>query len=1039
MPCHPVLVPVWCQVPRWVLSWGVFFGFVAQGHEGCERVTHPFVMQPHGGGGLLGPGAANADLVEDIYPITGKVVSVGPGPGEFVLALEGHSKWLPLGPGVTAMNLDLREGNPGAGAGAGAGGRPLTFATRAIARHYVGGVYGGGGGGPLHVRVTLDLAVAPAADWSDRPDIAEEDARAAMADLAVAVQAPGALATLRGLTQNIMKPPCEQTPCEVLETLAEFVGAWGHLDGQPMEPGQCYHILQAGCLSEDGGLALGPGSPREALQTAAHVLFKLLSDLEARGRECDVFGDATGQAMVRTDNLRRTLLRVTLSLAAAECLANLGEAMSPEYDVTLPNFQGYSVVGRKPVSAKVKPKIEMTDYLLQYCAQRRLRHQGTMVFAEQCVPLAVDLRWRGAQCWAPGCTVAGPEVMFAPVVPGTRSTPVQGHRLCLEHAALQLAADPGAPIVNAVFQTGATWGADEALRRTATAHRPRWLVATVPATCRTSTKTWVPEVGRGGGLNVRPRTCGDLVVEALDNRLTNRVMWETYIGADGAKQALERYLTDTRDYAFPIHEPLTVLFAFNNGMYSIEENRFCPYGGLPTAWQMHGAINFINEHFDPLWTVQPTEHLGVSGYDDITRTQGYRPDTIAFLDAFLGRLFFPAKKYDHWQQAIVFLGTAGSGKSSIARAVALLLRDQNVGNLPSNCEEQWAVATLTGKVCVMCTEMKQDFKLPNSVLQCMIAGDPVTVHEKFKTAYDVSSWETQLMLVGNVMPTAWYVDEGSPMQRRAMVFHANIKPSTQDPSIQARFFHNLGPFLVRTTRRYRELADRIRASQEAGGKTHPRDFMPDQVVAFNNAFKNETSTAAVFLDHLLGLGMYELGFRDDFTTGSVVDLTKDAELVEFFRYLKDARAAGGAGAGTPRFPTLDLPEALSLAVAAARVGQHHTLAGLEEYVQERRVPLRALKQVYTLWWKDSVSSTGGAGGRAKNAPDFNNILREIGLPVSKDLDAPHADSFVFGLAARSSGAMGGAPAGGGGGGGGPSMSIGGGNPGAHQGGYHFGD
>jgi hypothetical protein len=951
--------------------------------------------------------AAAADLVEDVYPITGTVMAVDG--HAFTVRLESHSKWLALGPGVVTMTMDVRSP---AGSS-----RPLSFVTTAMARqapHGHGHHYSqqqqqqqqqpplGGPQTPLVVRVEVDPAVAPTADWSDRPDLEDDEAMGLMVDLVAECRSPGALVTLRGLTQNVARPPCEQTPCELLETLSEFVGAWGLQEGRPMAPEHCYDILQAGCLEEDGAGRLGPASPREALQAAALVLYKLLSDMEAVGRACGVFGDGTGQAVARTNQLNLTLLRVSLALGSAECLANLREAMSPDYDISLPNCHGYSVVPRK--GTRKTPKVEMLEHLLDYCAVRGLRHQGDMVFAEQCVPPAVDLRWRGAACRAPGCGVEGPEVMFdavgPPGAPGVHAGP-----LCLDHAAAAI--QGGLQVVNVVFQTGATWGADDALRRTATAKRPRWLVNTYPASCRTPTKTWVPEVRRGMGLNTRPRTCGDLVVDALDVRQQNRVMWETYVSAGNARVALQDYLRETQDPKFPLHTPMTCLFAFNNGMYSIEENRFCPYGALPNRWATQGAINFVAEHFDPLWTRQPLDALGVPGYDDILRTQGYKPDTVAYLDAFLGRLLYPAKKYDHWQLAIVFLGTAGSGKSSVARAVAMLLRDQNVGNLPSNCEEQWAVATLTGKICVMCTEMKQDFRLPNSVLQTMIAGEPVTVHEKFKNAFDIESWESQLMLVGNVMPTAWYVDEGSPMQRRAMVFHANIKPSSQDPSIQARFYGNLGPFLVRISRRYMELVARVDASRDAGGKCHARDFMPDQVVAFNNAFKNETSTAAVFLDHLLS--MYDLGFRDDFAPGAVVDLTKDAQLVEFFKYMREARAAAGAGT-TPRFPQVDLPEALSLAVHAAAPGTLLTRQGLEEYVLEKRVPLRTLKNIYGSWWKESVAQTGGAGGRGGRAaaPDFNNILREIGLPVCVDMDGSPTERFVFGISVRAATGAGGA-------------------------------
>jgi hypothetical protein len=909
----------------------------------------------------------------------------------------------------------------------------------------------GVGGEALPGQHFIRVQHAKAATWTvdAEDDYASPEAEvAALTRAVVAARAVRARVLIRGIINEPGKPmkaPCEQTAAEILETLEQFRDAWtlaptlqdlDHDDAgggrhqqvvpPPLAPVTAFSILDTGITTDDGRPLLSESSTPEALEDAARVLYKLFSDVEVMGREYGILGHGTDLTILRTQDFHRTLLRVVLAYSSARAQVNLHASRAPDYDYKRVNFGGYSVVGAAAKKGgKVTDMVRMTDTLLHHCAVRRLRHCDNMVYVEQCVAPAADIRWGARACTAPGCTAVGPGVMYTAVG-------APAHTMwCFEHAA-EAIREGVDRVVNAMFQTGATWGASAEMRRTATARRPRWLLPHWTSATRTATKTWVPDMGRGSpsslapggggvpgadpaaiardlGANVRPRTCEDLVRDVLDCRLEQRENWETLVGNRTLPHQLQEYLAKTKDPAFPKHEPHPTLFAFNNGMYSIIENRFCSFDALPPEWELRGALNFLPEHFDPIWTVQPLDCLGVPGYDDITRTQGYAADTIAYLDAFLGRLLLPLSTFDTWQMALVFLGTAGSGKSTIARAVALLVREQNVGNLPSNCEEQWAVATLVGKVCVMCTEMKQDFRLPNSVLQCMIAGDPVTVHEKFKTAYEKSPWTTQVMLVGNVMPAAWYADEGNPMLRRAMIFNANVKPSTQDPSIQARFFENLGPFLVRISRRYRELVDRVKASEAAGDKCHVRDFMPAQVVAFHNAFKNETSTAAVFLDHILP--MYDLGFRDDGNASSSMDLVRDADLVQLFRFLREARAA--AAPNSPRFPTVLLNEAVKQAVdalqaqddddggpARGRGRQGLTQQGLRTYAVDMRVPFREIQALYTQWWKDTSVGAGLAGTRGKAAPNFQHMLSEIGLPVSVDMDHSPSEKFIFGLSRK---------------------------------------
>ena len=494
----------------------------------------------------------------------------------------------------------------------------------------------------------------------------------------------------------------------------------------------------------------------------------------------------------------------------------------------------------------------------------------------------------------------------------------------------------------------------------------------------------------------QPETTLDLVRRVLDRRMFDRDTWTMFMGQRGISEHLATHLAKSIDPAFPEHHPKTQLFAFANGLYSVTDNKFRPYDKVPSTWAGAGAINFISEFFDPLWTVQPLDTLAVPGYDDILRTQNYEADTVAFLDAFLGRQLFRLGVLDKWGLAPVLLGTAGSGKSTIAKALMMLVREQNVGQLPSNCEEQYAVASLVGKIMVMCTEMKEGFKLPLNVLQCMITGDPVSVHAKYKDVFDKSSWDSHVLMVGNVIPASWRADQGGAMERRAVVFRLDTKPATQDPTIQTRFFQNLGPFLVRITRTYKDLAARVNAAHEHG--RFIKDFVPRQVASFHAMFKSETSISAAFMDHLLS-SSFDIGFTNALPP---IVLTQDDQLMELYRYMRDAVVPSARG-NLPRFPGITFGQkVIELKVDEVVPGATMTQAQFQVKVKEMRVTLKDLNHNFTNWWKDT--KPGGPPGTSK-PPLLATILAELGLIKTTDaLHHPANEQFVFGIHRRANSA-----------------------------------
>jgi hypothetical protein len=829
-------------------------------------------------------------------------------------------------------------------------------------------------------------------------------------DMVPIVRVQHASVELVGLIDEPVRPPVEQSPVEILQTLVEYTTMYG--TGVPavgvgadepgdddggLEPLDCFQILDTGLSQQENPDGLGPKSTPAQIKDAITAIMNFMAKLEARGNQYGILGSGTNAAALRTTNFQRTLLRMQLAYGAALSIINLRAAQQSDYDVSRVNHGGYSVVAassvptmgpRGMVTPRVKPEVVLMDKVLQYCALNSLRHVKRVVYVEQRVPPSTNLRWRTAKCVE--CGKVSMSVMYA-----RRDT---RDLLCIRHALEAVEAGGHHNVENVVFQCAANHRGQDLSpeMRMATAGKPLWRVNPRQSATQTGTKTWVPDLrSPAAGEDVlgaeQPDSTADLVRRVLDRRMYDRNTWETYLGNKGMVEHLASHLAESSDPAFPHHTPKTLLFAFANGVYAVQEGVsgvFYTHDELPQSHGEAGAINFINEFFDPMWTVQPLDTLAVPGYDDILRTQNYTADSVAFLDALLGRQLFKAGVLDDWAVAPVLLGTAGSGKSTIAKALMMLVREQNVGLLPSNCEEQYAVASLVGKVMVMCTEMKEGFKLPLSVLLCMITGDPVSVHAKYKDVFDKSSWDSHVMLMGNVIPLSWLADPGGSMERRAMVFRLDTKPATQDPTIQNRFFQNLGPFLVRITRSYKELAVRVKEANRQG--KFFRNFMPRQVASFQAMFKSQTSVSAAFLDHLMQ--SYDVGF----VNVQPIALPQDEELMELFKYMREAVMPGG----TLRFPGLDFKqEVIQNQVQAAGLGRHMTLDQFQAAVKQFRVPFKQLEALFSQWWRDTNPAGRGAG--SAKVPSVVGTLDEIGLVVSTDASHhPASTRFVFGLRAR---------------------------------------
>lgn len=351
------------------------------------------------------------------------------------------------------------------------------------------------------------------------------------------------------------------------------------------------------------------------------------------------------------------------------------------------------------------------------------------------------------------------------------------------------------------------------------------------------TKAWRVRMKPDG----QPYTVSDWVHETV-NRTIHPELWFRLLTSYGSTSAAcVNYLTSTSDSCFPVVYPDPYYYSFQNGVLDIKRLVFYPL--RPKAGEQAPpdvcSANFIDAVCDPALLVMPAASITVPGYDDLLACQHYSREMVQWMDAFLGRLFFKVGEFERWEKLMVIKGWAATGKSTIAKAISILVGEMNVGFIATNCEEQWALANIYNKRMWMCLELKSGFKLPTGVMQSMVSGERVVVNIKNRTAFDVL-WSQQGLLVGNEIPITWTADVANALARRVTPFPFDIAPSTQDPFIATNLMKNIARMFVRCIRQYREKAQEVQ-------ERDVDQFLPKELKAATAAFKERSAPIQRFI------------------------------------------------------------------------------------------------------------------------------------------------------------------------------------------------
>jgi hypothetical protein len=663
-------------------------------------------------------------------------------------------------------------------------------------------------------------------------------------------------------------------------------------------------------VTDDDGTALVMVKAWESCQRSMTVI-------KEKCLEFGVIGNATALCK-QNEKILGEILTIQSRLFEAEYTrrayeaAAKGAAASDSYVSTLFSFQADDADDKKSCFT------ELVNHFLRMAGRANLRHKGTTVYEQlyttvyQWKPLPDNKR----------CDHCTEYACFAGDVSEPRAR-------CLKH---RRSTDVDCRLfVEADSRSGASrMHEDESVA------------------IRLKTRAWVPMMLHNAVVDVK--TWINLQID----QHTQPELWNKFFTYYGASVSMcEKYISAANHPSFPSFHPNRNFFSFQNGMYDIMANKFYSYltDVLPDN---SCCVNHIDQYFDPEWTRQDLRELYVPGYDDILAGQEYDAEMCIWLDTFLGRLFFPLGTFDKWEKLPVIKGWAATGKSTIARATMGLMGNSNVGNIPANCEPQYALATVFDKFLWVCLEMCKTWAFSAVVMQSMISAEDVSVHAKHKTAVDVT-WNIPGLAVGNDVPLSWVSgDAMGQLGRRVVPFPFDKAPPNQDPTVAKRFMANLGRFLARITRRYIHTAHKL-AHKSLDGE------LPERLKNAKSDFMKSTNPLLHFIED----------------SEDVILAPEDVRIL-----LKTTEV------GVPRQRPSDVAGTAGTTISE--------MTAVYDLRMEWRIRLTELNTKFREWWIQNGLPKTAPSAQSKTV--YDSVVKHLGVTVERDAnDTKDRHEYMYGV------------------------------------------
>ena len=295
------------------------------------------------------------------------------------------------------------------------------------------------------------------------------------------------------------------------------------------------------------------------------------------------------------------------------------------------------------------------------------------------------------------------------------------------------------------------------------------------------------------------------------DKMLNYAQWCNRLAHKDNTVAVIKEMKDGIDDEFPELAMDRDVFAFHNGIYIGRADHFHRYADGPAHLEDKNGVTKepvaakyfgidIPEEYHNLdceyWARIVTPHI-----EKIVRFQRFHEHdgVIFWFFVFLGRWLFDIKDFDDWQVAPLFLGMAGTGKSTILAMMKKAYPANKVATLSNNVEGKFGLSGLKECFSWLAPDVKYNFAGNQAELQCMISGESVSVAIKHKDPRNMD-WRSPGIFGANEVPK--FSDNAGSMSRRLPVFQFNRMVNKQDGALDRKLDVELPLIILKSIKAY---------------------------------------------------------------------------------------------------------------------------------------------------------------------------------------------------------------------------------------------
>lgn len=308
----------------------------------------------------------------------------------------------------------------------------------------------------------------------------------------------------------------------------------------------------------------------------------------------------------------------------------------------------------------------------------------------------------------------------------------------------------------------------------------------------------------------RKFTISEFVYSAVQKEI-NMTQWENLTSNPSNQRNAVDYLKKCVDYELPPYNPHRHLHAFDNGIYVTRTNQFIPYGqleNLPPQYATFHCCNFkaipfhSDKWIDELTSVDHYHEIQTPHFDRLMKYQEWPEEVQDWFFAMGGKMLYEINELDKWQVIPFLRGVAQTGKSTIIKHIANFFHPDYVAVLGNEMEKQFGLSILAEEFKNMlyyCTEVRENFTLPQAQFQSIVTGEAINMSLKYKTARTMIV-KCPGILGGNTHMQ--YLDTSRSVARRIIEFYSGKCVTELDTSLDEKLREEAAAFLIKCNLAY---------------------------------------------------------------------------------------------------------------------------------------------------------------------------------------------------------------------------------------------